>query len=72
MTNTIDEGIPNHLRILLHPAGFRQFTESDWDGFAGCTSKEPWIRYDEDCPTIILDGTTVCTLIVTDPEAIEH
>jgi hypothetical protein len=54
----------------LHEAGFKPFDKDDWYGFAGCESKSPWIRQgDEDGPTIILDGTTVCSVILADPEA---
>lgn len=55
-------------RTDLLAAGFRAFTEDDWNGFMGCQSKQPWIRDDKDTHLILLDGTTVSTFIVTDPE----
>jgi hypothetical protein len=44
---------------IIKETTFRPFTKTDWYGWAGCESKEPWIGESPSGHTIILDGETV-------------
>ena len=39
--------------------GFREFTKSDWDAFAGCEDKNPLICDDLDSVCIVIDGRSI-------------
>lgn len=46
-----------------HPLqGFREFTELDWQAFAGCESANPLINETRDDMVVVLDGCTVMAL----------
>jgi hypothetical protein len=44
--------------LFIGRTQFREFTESDWDGFAGCDSSNPMIAAHDEW-TVILDGSSV-------------
>jgi hypothetical protein len=48
----------SELLTIISKTEFENFTQSDWDGFNGCESKEPRIGYHEEF-TIVLDGDVI-------------
>lgn len=63
LTTTQRQAANAKILALIATFTFKEFDETDWDAFAGCTSEKPLIAENEDT-VIIIDGDQI--IVVTE------